>query len=99
MLIQQSEIMSSTNFNCWRSSIHQSPEYSNRGKCNFVTSHKKRFFMLSLGYLAHLYFLTIGQRQLGLFLEQALLEIGHRQTLVTVSSIFNDLANACGSTC
>ena len=27
-------------------------------------------------------------------LEQALLEIGHRQTLVTVSSIFNDLANA-----
>ncbi|CAH3150307.1 unnamed protein product [Pocillopora meandrina] len=27
MLIQQSEIMSSTNFNCWRSSIHQSPVY------------------------------------------------------------------------
>ncbi|RMX45480.1 hypothetical protein pdam_00019728 [Pocillopora damicornis] len=27
MLIQQSEIMSSTNFNCWRSSINQSPVY------------------------------------------------------------------------
>ena len=35
------------------------------------------------------------------FLEQVLLEIaGHRQTLVTIFySVFNDLANARGSTC
>lgn len=33
------------------------------------------------------------------FLEQALLEIGRGQTLVTVSSFFNDLANVQVSSC
>ena len=57
--------------------------------------------MLSLSYLSNLYFQCSYNQSKAILtsLEQALLEIGHRQTLVTVSSIFNDLANACGSTC
>ena len=55
-----------------------------------------------IGLLGSFYVFNVSYNQskaILTFLEQALLEIGHRQTLVTVSSIFNDLANACGSTC
>ena len=94
MLIQQSEIMSSTNFNCWRSSIHQSPVYSNRGKCNLSLPTRNDAL---IGLLGSFYIFNISYNRSNAmltFLEQALLEIGHRQTLATVSSVFNDLANA-----
>ena len=55
-----------------------------------------------IGLLGSFYIFNVSYNQskaILTFLEQALLEIGHRQTLVSVSSIFNDLANACSSTC
>ena len=55
-----------------------------------------------IGLLGSFYVFNVSYNQskaILTFLEQALLEIGHRQTLVTVSSIFNNLANACSSTC
>ena len=50
-----------------------------------------------IGLLGSFYVFNVSYNQskaILTFLEQALLEIGHRQTLVTVSSVFNDLANA-----
>ena len=50
-----------------------------------------------LGLLGSFYIYNVSYTQckaILTFLEQALLEIGRGQTLVTVSSFFNDLANA-----
>ena len=50
-----------------------------------------------IGLLGSFYVFNVSYNQskaILTFLEQALLEIGHGQTLVTVSSFFNDLANA-----
>ena len=91
--------MSSTICNCWRSSTHRSPVYSNRGKCNLSPPVRK-----NSGYshwvtrLIYIFNVSYNQSKAILtFLEQAWIEIGHRQTLVTISSIFNDLANASES--
>ena len=50
-----------------------------------------------IGLLGSFYVFNVSYNQskaILTFLEQALLEIGRGQTLVTVSSFFNDLANA-----
>ena len=50
-----------------------------------------------IGLLGSFYVFNVSYHQskaILTFLEQALLEIGRGQTLVTVSSFFNDLANA-----
>ena len=50
-----------------------------------------------IGLLGSVYVFNVSYNQskaILTFLEQALLEIGRGQTLVTVSSFFNDLANA-----
>ena len=50
-----------------------------------------------IGLLGSFYIFNVSYNQskaILTFLEQALLEIGRGQTLVTVSSFFNDLANA-----
>ena len=50
-----------------------------------------------IGLLGSFYVFNVSYNQskaILTFLEQALLEIGHGQTLVIVSSFFNDLANA-----
>ena len=66
-------------------------------KCNFSAAIGKKIVIFSLGYLAHVSYDQ--SKAILTFLEQALLESKHRYTLVTVSFLFNDLANASGSTC
>ena len=65
-----------TNCNCWKSSIHRSPVYSNGGKCNFSAPIGKKIVIFSLGYLAHVSYDQ--SKAILTFLEQALLESKHR---------------------
>ena len=58
---------------------------------------QEKILYAPIGLLSSFYIFNVSYHQwkaMLTFLEQALLEIGHRQTLATVSSIFNDLANA-----
>ena len=65
----------------------------------FASSHRRRQYNVDavIGLLGCFYTFNVLYTQckaILAFLEQALLEIGLGQTLVTVSSFFNDLTNA-----
>ena len=89
MLIRQSEIVGDLQYINLLNLVTEG-----RVICHFSQEKILDALIGLLGSFILSMFLTISQRKFYFFLEQALLEIGHRQTLVTVSSVFNDLANA-----
>ena len=72
-----------------------------RGKCNLsAPTRKKLEYSNWVTWLIYIFNLSYNLSKVILtFLEEAFLEIGCRQTLATVFSFFNDLANAWGSPC
>ena len=67
-----------------------------RGKCNLsAPTRKKLEYSYWVTWLIYIFNVFYNQSKAILtFLEEAFLEIGYRQTLATVFSFFNDLANA-----
>ena len=72
-----------------------------RGKCNLsAPTRKKLEYSNWVTWLIYIFNLSYNlSKAILTFLEEAFLEIGCRQTLATVFSFFNDLANAWGSPC